>query len=117
MPTKGNPVVKVRVEPELRDKYAKACEALRLGSMSDDLRAHVLAVVAEHEGADMVITPDPETVREIAEDAIQSTASGSPAERIESALIASGVAGPVLSERFDTWTLAVAVEYERQERS
>lgn len=117
MPTKGNPIIRVRVEPDLRERYAKACEALSLGSMSDDLRAHVLAVIAEYEGADMATTPDPKTVREIAEDAIRSTTSGSPAERIESALIASGVAGPVLSERFDTWTRAVAVEYERQKRS
>lgn len=49
MPTKGNPVVKVRVEPELREKYAEAREALGLGTMSDDLRARVEAVVAEHE--------------------------------------------------------------------
>lgn len=50
MPTKGNPFVKVRIEPELRDRYAKACEALGLGSMSDDLRARIEVVVAEYEG-------------------------------------------------------------------
>jgi hypothetical protein len=49
MPTKGNPVIRVRVEPELRERYAKACEALELGKMSDDLRAHIEAVVAEYE--------------------------------------------------------------------
>lgn len=49
MPTKGNPYIKIRVEPELREKYARACEALRLGTMSEDLRARVLAVVAKYE--------------------------------------------------------------------
>jgi hypothetical protein len=49
VPTKGNPVIKVRVEPELREKYAQACKALGLGGMSDDLRAHVLSVVAEYD--------------------------------------------------------------------
>lgn len=50
MPSKGNPTVRVRIEPDLRDRYARACEALRLGTMSEDLRAHVLAVVERHEG-------------------------------------------------------------------
>lgn len=49
MTTKGNPVIKVRVESELRERYARACEALGRETMSEDLRAHVLAVVAEHE--------------------------------------------------------------------
>jgi hypothetical protein len=49
MPTKGNPWIKVRAPEELRDKYAKACEMLGLGSMSEDLRAHIEAVVAEAE--------------------------------------------------------------------
>lgn len=49
MPTKGNPVIRVRAEPELREKYAKACKALGRGKMSEDLRMHILAVVAEYE--------------------------------------------------------------------
>ena len=61
----------------------------------------------------MTIETDPKLVREIAETAFRSDTSGSPAERVEAALIASGVAGPVLGKRFDVWTKAVAAEYER----
>lgn len=56
---------------------------------------------------------DPRIVREVAEAAFRSTDSGSPAERVEAALIASGVAGPVVSEKFDAYTTAVGAEYDR----
>jgi hypothetical protein len=56
---------------------------------------------------------DPAVVRTIAEAALHSTVSDDRAERVESALIASGVAGPVLSEGFDAWSKAVGAEYDR----
>lgn len=56
---------------------------------------------------------DPTIVREIAEVAFRSDAGGDPSKRVEAALIASGVAGPVVSEKFDAWSKAVGAEYER----
>jgi hypothetical protein len=56
---------------------------------------------------------DPAIVRTIAESALKDTASDDPATRIESALIAGGVAGPVLGERFDAYSAAIGAEYER----
>lgn len=61
----------------------------------------------------MAIETDPKLVREIAETAFRSDAPGSAADRVEAALIASGVAGPVLSKKFDAYTEAVGAEYER----
>lgn len=56
---------------------------------------------------------DPKIVREIAEAAFRSDGGGDRAERVESALIASSVAGPVLGEKFDAWSNAVGAEYDR----
>lgn len=61
----------------------------------------------------MTIETDPRFVREIAETAFRSDAPGSPADRVEAALIASGVAGPVLSEKFDAYSVAIGAEYDR----
>jgi len=58
---------------------------------------------------------DPAVVRTIAEAALYSTISDDRAERVEAALIASGVAGPVVGEKFDAWSKAVGAEYERLE--
>lgn len=58
---------------------------------------------------------DPRIVHEVAEAAFRSADGGSPAERIEAALIAADVAGPVLGERFDAYTKAVGAEYDRLE--
>lgn len=56
---------------------------------------------------------DPRVVREVAEAAFRSADGGSPAERVEAALIAFGVAGPVVGEMFDAYSAAVGAEYER----
>lgn len=56
---------------------------------------------------------DPRIVREVAEAAFRSDTSGSPAERVEAALIASGVAGPVMGKKFDAYSMAVGAEYNR----
>jgi hypothetical protein len=56
---------------------------------------------------------DPAIVRAIAESVRRDTPGDDPATRIESALIASGVAGPVLGERFDAYSAAIGAEYER----
>lgn len=56
---------------------------------------------------------DPRIVRKVAEAAFRSTDGGSPAERIEAALIAADVAGPVLGRKFNAYSNAVGAEYER----
>ena len=56
---------------------------------------------------------DPRIVREVAESAFRSADGGSPAERVESALITSGAAGRALSEKFNAYSEAVGAEYER----
>lgn len=61
----------------------------------------------------MTIETDPKLVRKVAEFALRSDGWGNREERVEAALIASGVAGPVLGEKFDVYTKAVAAEYDR----
>lgn len=59
---------------------------------------------------------DPRHVREIAVTALRSIAddpAGERAEHVETAIIASGVAGPVLGELFDAYSTAVWAEIER----
>lgn len=56
---------------------------------------------------------DPKIVREVAEVAFRSDVPGSAADRVEAALIAADVAGPVLSKKFDAYTEAVGAEYDR----
>lgn len=56
---------------------------------------------------------DPRIAREIAEAAFRSDGGGNRDERVEAAIIASGVAGPVLGEKFDAYSKAVGVEYDR----
>lgn len=58
---------------------------------------------------------DPKIVREIAEAAFRSDVGGDLSKRVEAALIASGVASPVVSEKFDAWSAAVGAEYDRLE--
>lgn len=56
---------------------------------------------------------DPRIVREVAEVAFRSTDGGGRAERVEAALIAADVAGPVLGKKFDAYSEAVGAEYDR----
>lgn len=56
---------------------------------------------------------DPKIVRKVAEVAFRSDTPGSAADRVEAALIAADVAGPVLGEKFDAYSAAVGAEYER----
>lgn len=63
----------------------------------------------------MTTETDPRLVREIAETAFRSDVPGGGADRVEAALIASGVAGPVLGEKFDAYSTSVGAEYERLE--
>jgi hypothetical protein len=58
--------------------------------------------------------PDPKTVREIAQDALVVAVRRGATEAVESALIAHGGGGPVVGEKFNVYTNAVAAEYDRR---
>lgn len=61
----------------------------------------------------MTIETDPKLVREIAEAAFRSDVPGGAANRVEVALIAADVAGPILGKKFDAYSAAVGAEYDR----
>lgn len=61
----------------------------------------------------MTTTPDPDIVRECAEDAIRRAVAAGMSRYIEATLIARGGAGRITSERFEVYTNAVAGEVER----
>lgn len=57
--------------------------------------------------------PDPSIVQEIAHASFRITTPGGRSGRVEAALIANGIAGPVLGEMFDAYSTAVCVEVDR----